>query len=133
MSPLSEGQSSVHASIHDNTPTRRTELIAVQVSMTAVALLLVALRLISRYMIIKSPGWDDYAIIVAMVGPLSTLSRTWYLAFSSSHAIQILAIIQAPLVLSCLPHGAEVDYWIYQPSSEALYTMKVHALFTIVA
>ena len=50
-----------------NPPSRRTELIAVQVSMTAVALLIVALRLISRYMILKSPGWDDYAIMAAMV------------------------------------------------------------------
>ncbi len=51
----------------NNPPSRRTELIAVQVSMTAAALLIVALRLISRYMILKSPGWDDYAITVAMV------------------------------------------------------------------
>lgn len=50
-----------------NPPSRRTELIAVQVSMTAAALLIVALRLVSRYMILKSPGWDDYAITVAMV------------------------------------------------------------------
>lgn len=50
-----------------NPPSRRTELIAVQVSMTAAALLIVALRLVSRYMILKSPGWDDYAITVAVV------------------------------------------------------------------
>ena len=55
------------ASMDTNPPSRRTELIAVQVSMTAVALLIVALRLISRYMILESPGWDDYAITAAMV------------------------------------------------------------------
>ena len=48
-------------------PSTRTVLIAVQVSMTAAALLIVALRLISRYMILKSPGWDDYATTAAMV------------------------------------------------------------------
>ena len=35
--------------------------------MTAAAFLVVSLRLISRYMILKSPGWDDYAIMAAMV------------------------------------------------------------------
>ena len=44
------------ASMDVNPPSRRTELIAVQVSMTAVARLVVSLRLISRYMILKSPG-----------------------------------------------------------------------------
>lgn len=55
------------SSMNINPPSRRTELIAVQVSMTAAALLIVALRLVSRYMILKSPGWDDYAITVAVV------------------------------------------------------------------
>ncbi|KAK0514454.1 hypothetical protein JMJ35_003071 [Cladonia borealis] len=93
---------STDASMDKPSPSTRTVLIAVQVSMTATALLIVALRLISRYMILKSPGWDDYATTAAM----------------------ILAIIQAPLVLSCLSHGAGVHYSDLQPT-EALYVMKV--------
>ena len=57
----------VYASMDENPPSRRAVLIAVQVSMTAAAFLVVSLRLISRYMILKSPGWDDYAIMAAMV------------------------------------------------------------------
>ena len=57
----------VYASMNKTPPSRKRVLIAVQVSMTAAALLIVALRLISRCMILKSPGWDDYAITAAMV------------------------------------------------------------------
>lgn len=60
-------QPPVYASMDQDPPSRKAMLIAVQVSMTAAALLIVALRLISRYMILKSPGWDDYAITAAMV------------------------------------------------------------------
>ena len=60
-------QALVYASMDKIPPKKRTVLIAVQVALTAAALLIVALRLISRYMILKSPGWDDYAIMAAMV------------------------------------------------------------------
>ena len=60
-------QTPVYASMDKIPPKQRTVLIAVQVALTAAALLIVALRLISRYMILKSPGWDDYAITAAMV------------------------------------------------------------------
>ena len=66
MSTVQE-QPPVYASMDKDPPSKRTVLIAVQVSMTAAALLIVALRLISRYMILKSPGWDDYATTAAMV------------------------------------------------------------------
>lgn len=46
----------------DHPVNRRAELLSVQVSMAAVAVLVVALRLVSRFVILRSPGWDDYII-----------------------------------------------------------------------
>lgn len=51
----------------DNPPTRRTQLLAVQISMTVLALLVGTLRLVSRYMVAKNPWYDDQLICVAMV------------------------------------------------------------------
>jgi hypothetical protein len=60
-------QAPTHIPNFTNPPSERTKFITIQVSMTALAFLFVSLRLISRYMIIKSPGWDDHTIMVAMV------------------------------------------------------------------
>lgn len=60
---------------NDHLVTRSAELLSVQISMAAVAVLAVALRLISRFLIIKSPGWDDYIIILGMVNTTSNLFR----------------------------------------------------------
>ncbi|KAL8759854.1 MAG: hypothetical protein Q9184_003507 [Pyrenodesmia sp. 2 TL-2023] len=63
---------------------RRAELLTVQISMAAVAVFAVALRLITRFFILKCPGWDDYIIILGMC----------------------LGLTQTILTLSCLPYGA---------------------------
>lgn len=42
----------------------------------AVCSVFVALRLVSRFMVVRKAGWDDYAIILA-----------WLLAFGASFAI----------------------------------------------
>lgn len=46
---------------------RRAEFLSVQISMAAVAVFAVVLRLISRFMVTKSPGWDDYIIAMGAV------------------------------------------------------------------
>lgn len=48
-------------------PDRRTRLLAVQVSLISLATLVVALRLFTRFFVLKSPGWDDLAISVGLV------------------------------------------------------------------
>lgn len=53
----------------DPLPNRRAEMLSVQISMAAVAVLAVALRLVSRFLVIKSPGWDDYIISLGTVEP----------------------------------------------------------------
>ena len=50
-----------------NPPSRTTELLAIELPMMGMALIVVLLRLISRYVVIKKPGWDDYLIIAATV------------------------------------------------------------------
>lgn len=59
---------------NDHLVTRSAELLSVQISMAAVAVLAVALRLISRFLILKNPGWDDYIMIL---GTASTTSRSF--------------------------------------------------------
>ena len=61
---------------HGHRANRRLQLLAVQVSLICVATFIVALRLFTRYMIIKSPGWDDLAISFALVCPSSALIIT---------------------------------------------------------
>ncbi|MCJ1465700.1 hypothetical protein MMC07_004319 [Pseudocyphellaria aurata] len=68
----------------------------------ASAAIVVILRLISRYLVLKNPGWDDYMIIVAM----------------------ILGIIQTGLTLSCIPNGAAMHAWDIGPSVNVAYTLK---------
>lgn len=48
-------------------PVRTAELLACQLTMITLAISIVILRLISRYVVLKKPGWDDYAIMVATV------------------------------------------------------------------
>lgn len=50
-----------------NPPTRVSRLLTTHVTMVVLAAVVVALRLITRYFVVKSPGWDDYMIIIAMV------------------------------------------------------------------
>lgn len=48
-------------------PSKRDELLAVQGTLTGLAFIIVSLRLITRFFIVRSPGKDDYAIIFATV------------------------------------------------------------------
>ena len=48
-------------------PVRTAELLACQLTMITLAISIVVLRLISRYVVLKKPGWDDYAVMVATV------------------------------------------------------------------
>lgn len=66
------------------TPSKRTELLAVQGTLIGFAFVIVSLRLITRFYIVKSPGKDDYAIIFA------TVKRAGFLAclrtvFANNH------------------------------------------------
>jgi hypothetical protein len=56
--------------------TRGTVVLAVTAATLALCSIFVLLRIASRYFIVKKPGWDDHALIVA-----------WLLAFGTSFAI----------------------------------------------
>lgn len=51
----------------DPLPNQRAEFLSIQISMAAVAVFFVALRLVSRFLIAKSPGWDDHVLILGTV------------------------------------------------------------------
>ena len=46
---------------------RRSQLLVVQTSLISLATFIVALRLFTRFFILKSPGWDDLAISIGLV------------------------------------------------------------------
>lgn len=48
-------------------PSRKLELVIVQSTLVGLAFFIVGLRLITRYLIVKRPGWDDHAIVFATV------------------------------------------------------------------
>lgn len=52
----------------------RHQLLAVQISLVGLAALVVALRLFTRFFILKSPGWDDLAISIGLVSLLKKTS-----------------------------------------------------------
>lgn len=52
---------------YTNPATRVSRLLTTHVTMVVLAAIVVALRLITRYLVVKNPGWDDYMIIIAMV------------------------------------------------------------------
>lgn len=87
--------------INDHLVTRSAELLSVQISMAAVAVLAVALRLISRFLVLKNPGWDDYIIAL---GTASTTSRLSVVLSLTS--IQLLGLTTTVLTLAGLPYGA---------------------------
>lgn len=59
--------SSSHLPSYISPGTRTDELLAIHITMIALAALMVTLRLISRVWVSKNPGWDDYMIAIAMV------------------------------------------------------------------
>ena len=54
-------------------PSKRPELLAVQTTLIGFAFIVVSLRLITRFCVVKKPGKDDYAIIFATARPLSRI------------------------------------------------------------
>jgi predicted small secreted protein len=62
------------ATEHDDT--RGPIVLAVTAATLALCTVFVLLRIASRYFVVKKPGWDDHALIVA-----------WVLAFGTSFAI----------------------------------------------
>ncbi|KAH4412447.1 hypothetical protein HBI25_054950 [Parastagonospora nodorum] len=61
---------------NDDFSTRGPVVMGVSAATLALCSLFVGLRLISRFMVIRKPGWDDYTMILA-----------WILAFGASFAI----------------------------------------------
>lgn len=75
---ISEVNSLDHVPNYVDPSTRTAELLTIHITMIALASLVVALRLISRYLVVKNPGWDDYMIILAMVnGQSITVTCGW--------------------------------------------------------
>jgi hypothetical protein len=60
----------------DDFSTRSPAVRAVSATTLALCSLFVGFRLMSRFFVVKKPGWDDYAMIVA-----------WLLAFGASFSI----------------------------------------------
>lgn len=56
-----------HLPNYINPPSRVSRLLIVHVTTIVFAAVVVTLRLITRYLVVKNPGWDDYMIIVALV------------------------------------------------------------------
>lgn len=54
-------------------PSHRRELLAVQTTLIGFASIVVSLRLITRFYVVKKPGKDDYAIIFATARQLSRM------------------------------------------------------------
>ena len=99
-------------------PSKRTELLAVQGTLIGFAFVIVSLRLITRFCIVKSPGKDDYAIIFATVKPAYWLVYALCLLTT----IQIMAIAETGLTLSYARHGGGLHH---QGPEDVLYTLKV--------
>lgn len=62
--------------LHGDFPTRGPTVLGVTAATLVLCSLFVGLRLISRFAVVRKPGWDDYTIIVA-----------WILSFGASFAI----------------------------------------------
>jgi hypothetical protein len=60
----------------DDFSTRGPVVMGVSAATLAVCSLFVGLRLISRFLVVRKPGWDDYTMILA-----------WILAFGASFSI----------------------------------------------
>ncbi|KAL8938314.1 MAG: hypothetical protein Q9211_003265 [Gyalolechia sp. 1 TL-2023] len=87
-------------------PNRQAEFLSIQISMAVVAVFFVALRSISRFLVAKSAGWDDYILILGSV----------------------LGSTQAILALSCLPHGGAMhmaDILETHPINDLIYILKL--------
>ena len=54
-------------------PSKRRELLAVQITLIGFAFIVVSLRLMTRFYVVKKPGKDDYAIIFATARQLSRI------------------------------------------------------------
>ena len=48
-------------------PSKKVELLVVQCLLIAFAFVIVGLRLLTRFYIVRRPGWDDYTIVFATV------------------------------------------------------------------
>lgn len=94
--------------------TRRAQLLGVQIATTAFALILLSFILLTRYLIVKSPGWHDYIITVSLVR-----TRQFYHACYFTGCYQALGILRTILVLSCIPHGAAMHL------NEIMYSMHL--------
>ncbi|KAL8953738.1 MAG: hypothetical protein Q9222_000420 [Ikaeria aurantiellina] len=97
--------------VRSHPASRKVELLSVQITAAAVATLFVGLRLISRFLILKNPGWDDY--IIAMGA--------------------LLGITQTVLIVSAIPHGAGMHMADIHSTSDLTYILKMAYVFSITA
>lgn len=92
--------STAEALDHGHRANKRLQLLAMQVSFMSAATFVVALRLFTRYVILRSPGWEDWAISFALV----------------------VSIAETSMTLSCLNHGAGREL---QSTADQSYTLNV--------
>jgi hypothetical protein len=77
----------------------QSQYLGVEVSITAIALVIVVLRLLTRYLIVRSPGLDDCAIAGSMV------SLPFLFAGITAYHVQVLMMIESTLGLFNLKNG----------------------------
>ncbi|KAL8970336.1 MAG: hypothetical protein Q9183_001573 [Haloplaca sp. 2 TL-2023] len=101
----------------DATVDRSAQILSIQISMAALAVLVVSLRLFSRFKILKSPGWDDYIIAAGM---------------ASDREIDFaLGLTQTVLNLTCLSRGSGKHTVDLQSKSDLEYILKISYLSAI--
>ena len=100
-----------------------SRLLTTHITMVVLAAIVVALRLISRYLVVKNPGWDDYMIMIAMVCYGEWIRPGGELL--TNKAFQIFGLVQTVLTLSCIPNGAAMHSWDIPRSAHLSYTLKV--------
>ncbi|KFY47069.1 hypothetical protein V495_02109 [Pseudogymnoascus sp. VKM F-4514 (FW-929)] len=65
-----------YADLSDNGHSRGAEIVAIGTVFTTMAAILVSLRFFARFVIIRSPGWDDFLIFCSMVTSIALTALT---------------------------------------------------------
>jgi hypothetical protein len=65
-----------YARLSDDGNSRGAEIVAIGIVFTTMAAILVSLRFFARFIIIRSPGWDDFLIFCSMATSIALTALT---------------------------------------------------------